>query len=61
MESKGAPAFSIADLQGGSKRLSAVPESKSGGSKASDIELDPVLVEKYKELYQKHDGDLDLM
>jgi hypothetical protein len=65
MEAKGGPAFSLADLQGGSKRLNTVPTdtkaSKGTSSGAGDCDLDPVLVDTYKDLYNKYDGDLDAM
>lgn len=53
--------FSIADLQSGSKNLNPVAESKQGHSSATEAALDEAAVRNLEQLYNRFDGDLDLM
>ena len=56
------PAFSIADLQSGSKQLNSVPQEKaSAKSMAVDEELDATAVAALEEIYERHNGDIELM
>jgi mannose/fructose/N-acetylgalactosamine-specific phosphotransferase system component IIB len=52
--------FSIADLQHGAKKLNTV-EPPSEKAQAKSVVLNEEEVQALEELYQKHDGDLDLM
>lgn len=53
--------FSLADLQSGSKQLNSIPQAKASKAAAADEEPDIAAVAALEEMYNKYDGDLDLM
>lgn len=55
--------FSIADLQQGAKKLqvSTPSDSKSSGAKGGSSAQDSAALNALEDLYEKHDGNLDLM
>jgi hypothetical protein len=57
------PAFSMADLQAGAKKLdtAVVAEGKGGDSKPIASAVDREALDSLENLYDKHNGDLDLM
>jgi hypothetical protein len=55
------PAFSISDLQSGAKRLNTVDApSESKNAEAKPV-FDRAALEPLEDLYDKHNGDLDLI
>ena len=51
--------FSVADIQQGAKRLNSVPEPRKADEKKPDSAAGDL--EALEDLYEKHNGDLDLM
>mmetsp|Transcript_2399 Transcript_2399/g.5220 ORF Transcript_2399/g.5220 Transcript_2399/m.5220 type:complete len:107 (+) Transcript_2399:58-378(+) len=62
METKGAPAFNLADLRAGAKKLHSVEESsgdkKAQGKTVAD-EGEEAVLKAYIDLYNKFGGDID--
>lgn len=49
-------------FQSGSKQLNTVPQEKSSSkSIAAEEELDAAAVAALEEIYERHNGDIDLM
>mmetsp|Transcript_9031 Transcript_9031/g.8057 ORF Transcript_9031/g.8057 Transcript_9031/m.8057 type:complete len:108 (-) Transcript_9031:112-435(-) len=59
MASKGG--FSIADLQQGAKKLNTVDQIAETKSNNKNIDFDESAIEPLEKLYNKYDGDLDLI
>ena len=57
------PAFDIADIQKGAKKLNSVtPQSEAkADAKGSSSDVDEGTLTSLEELYEKLEGDLDLM
>ena len=59
-----APAFSMADLQRGAKKLNSVsdtPAESKSDAKSSSSDSDSAALKSLESLYNSCDGDLDLM
>ena len=58
------PAFSMADLQTGAKKLSAsssIGSEVKSDAKSSSSQSDSATLKSLESLYDRYDGDLDLM